>query len=204
MRAYLVDHRIERPLLWWIHVHGGAGLVIGDVQIEVPVAIHVGQRHRHAAGGRAEAGVLRPLGEAAVSVVEEQRDPAAERADEQIEVAVPVDVGEDGARRVAAGHRDAGPGGNVFEVKVAQVAVQGVRALVAGQVDVGEAVAVHVPQRDSAALRQVAVPERAVERDGVGESDAGARRRQLREPRPPPRGNAESAPAIPWLVVPHG
>src|SRR5438270_823273 len=89
-----------------------------------------------------EPGLLRPLGEDAVAVVHEERDASAERADEQIEVAVTVDVGEHGTRGMATGQRDAGSGRDVFEVKVAEVAVQGVRALVARQVDVGEAVAV--------------------------------------------------------------
>ena len=142
----------------------------------MPVAIYVGQRHRHAAGGRAEPGLLRPLGEDAVAVVHEERDASGERADEQIEVAVTVDVGEHGARGMATGQRDAGSGRDVFEVKVAEVAVQGVRALVARQVDVGKAVAVHVAQRDAAALGQVAVPQRAVDGDGVGEANPAPRR----------------------------
>ena len=202
VRADLVDHRIERPLLWWIHVHGGAGLVIGDVQIEVPVAIYVGQRHRHAAGGRAEPGVSGPLGEDAVAVVHEERDASAERADEQIEVAVTVDVGEHGARGMATGQRDAGPGRDVFEAGVAQVAVQGVRALVAREVDIGEAVAVHVAQRDAAALCQVAVPQGAVDGDGVGEANSGAWWRQLGEPRTAARRRVQLAPTITGLVVP--
>src|SRR5207253_9987149 len=147
-----------------------------------------------------EPGLLRPLGEHAVAVVHEERDASAERADEQIEVAVTVDVGEHGARGMATGQRDAGPGRDVFEAGVAEVAVQGVRALVAREVDVGEAVAVHVAQRDTAALRQVAVPERAVERHGVGESDAGPRRRQRAEPGPTARANAQRTPAIPDLL----
>src|SRR5207237_6752694 len=104
---------------------------------------------------------------------------SAERADGQIEVAVTVDVGEHGARGMATGQRDAGPGRDVFEPEVAQVAVQGVRALVARQVNVGEAVAVHVAQRDAAALCQVAVTQGAVDGDGVGEANSGAWWRQL-------------------------
>ena len=173
--AHLMDHAIERSLLRRIDVHRRAGLVIGDVEIEMPVAIYVGQRHRHAAGGRAEPGLLRPLGEDAVAVVHEERDASGERADEQIEVAVTVDVGEHGTRGMATGQRDAGSGRDVFEVKVAEVAVQGVRALVARQVDVGEAVAVHVAQRDAAALGQVAVPQGTVDGDGVGEANSGPR-----------------------------
>ena len=48
--AYFADHAIERPLLRRIHVHRRPGLVVGDVQVEVAVSVHVGQGHRHAAG----------------------------------------------------------------------------------------------------------------------------------------------------------
>src|SRR5438445_88949 len=97
---------------------------------------------------------------------------------------------------------DAGRRGDVLEAPVAQVAVQRIRALVAGEVDVGAAVSIHVPQRYPAALRQVTVPERAVERDGVGESNAGAGREQLGEAGSAPGPYAQRAPAVAGLIVP--
>src|SRR2546426_7884335 len=51
-------------------------------------------------------------------------------------------------------------------------------------VNVGKAVAVDVAQGHAAALRQVAVEERAVERDVVDEADPGPGRRELGEPGP--------------------
>ena len=202
MRADLPDHLIEGALLRRIDVHRGPRLVVGDVQVEVAVAVHIGQRHGHAAAGGAEPGLDGTLGEHAVAVVDEQRHSPAERADQEVQVAVAVDVGEHGAGRVAAGHRDAGRRGDVLEAPVAQVAVQGIRALVAGEVDVGAAVSIHVPQRHAAALRQVTVPERAVERDGVGESNAGAGREQLGEAGPAPGRYAQRAPAVAGLSLP--
>src|SRR5437016_4195027 len=80
-----------------------------------------------------------------------------------------------------SGHGDAGPCRDVLEAPVAQVPVDGVRALVAREVHVGKAVAVHVAQGHAAALREMAVQERAVERDGVDEADPGPRRRELGE-----------------------
>src|SRR2546425_8115286 len=50
-----------------------------------------------------------------------------------------------------------------LEAPVAEVVVQRVRALVAGEVDVGKAVAVDVAQCHAATLGQVAVPERSEE-----------------------------------------
>src|SRR3989454_7727538 len=96
------------------------------------------------------------------------------------------------------GHGDAGLGGDVLEAPIAQVAVQGVRPFVAREVDVGKPVAVDVAQRHAPALRQMAVPERAVEGDRVDEADAGPRSGQLSEARSPPaRGHMQLAPAVP-------
>ena len=200
--AHLPDHPIERPLLRRIDVHGGPRLVVRHVQVEVAVAIYVGQRHGHAAAGRAEPGLRGPLGEHAVPIVDEQRHAPAERADEQVQVAVAVDVGEDGAGREAPRHRDARLGRDVLEAPVAQIAVQGVRALVARQVNVGKPVSIHVAQGDPAALRQVAVPEGAVEGNGIGESNPGPGWRQLDKARPAAAGHIELMPASSGLFVP--
>jgi len=164
---------VERPLLRRIDVHRRAGLVVGHVEVEVAVPIHIGQGHRHAGGVGGQPGFGRPLREHPVPVVQEQRHTAAQCADEQVQVAVAVHVGEHGARGVAPREGDASPSGDVLEAPASQVLVQDVRAFVARQVDVWPAVAVHIAQGHAAALRQVAVPERAVERDGVGETDAG-------------------------------
>src|SRR2546421_11116483 len=101
-----------------------------------------------------------------------------------------------------SGHGDAGPCSDVLEAPIAQVLIEGVRALVAREVDVRKAVAVDVAQGHAAALREMAVQERAVERDGVDEADPDAGSRELGEARaagPRPR---EVAPAIPPLLVP--
>src|SRR6266516_4554008 len=99
---------------------------------------------------------------------------------------------------------DAGTRRDVLEAPAAEGLVQDVRAIVACEIDVGEAVAVHVAQGHATPLGQVAVPECAVEGDAVGEPDAGPGGGELAEPRAPARGHAEVAPAIPRLGVPRG
>ena len=200
--AHLAHHLIERPLLRRIDVHRGPGLVVGDVEVEATVPVHVGERHGHAAAAGGESRLRRPLREDAVPVVHEQRHAAAQRADQQIEVAVPVHVGEHGAHGVPSGHRDAGPCRDVLEAPIAQVLVEGVRALVAREVDVGEPVAVDVAQSHAAALREMAVEERAVERDGVDEADPGPGRGELGEARAAALPHREVAPAVPCLLPP--
>src|SRR2546426_6174596 len=99
-------------------------------------------------------------------------------------------------------HGDAGPCRDVLEAPIAQVLVEGVRALVAREVDVGKAVAVHVAQGYAAALREVTVEERAIERDAVDEADPGPGRRQLGEAGAAALRHPEIAPAVPRLVMP--
>src|SRR2546427_6313753 len=99
-------------------------------------------------------------------------------------------------------HGDAGPCRDVLEAPIAQVLVEGVRALVAREIDVGKAVAVHVAQGHAAALREVAVEERAVERDGVDEADPGPGRRELGEARAAALPHGEVAPAVACLLAP--
>src|SRR5437879_12101895 len=101
-----------------------------------------------------------------------------------------------------SGHGDAGPCRDVLEAPVAQVLVEGVRALVAREIHVGKAVAVHVAQGHAAALGEMAVQERAVERDGVDEADSGPGRRELGEAGAAALPYREIAPAVPCLLAP--
>ena len=198
----VADHLVERPLLRRVDVHRGPGLVVGDVEVEVPVPVHVGQGHRHAARVGGQPCLSGMLGEHAVPVVEKERHALAEGADEQVEVAVAVHIGEHGSRRVPPRQGDAGPGRDVLEAPVTEVLVQGVRALVARQVDVGESVSIHVADGHSAALREVAVLQCVLERDGVGEADAGPGRRELGESGAAAARHGEIAPAEPRFLVP--
>src|SRR5438552_195174 len=90
-------------------------LIVGDVEVEVPVPGHVGQGHRHAARVGGEPRLGRALGEHAVPVVEKERHALAEGADEQVEVAVAVHIGEHGSRRVPPRQGNAGPGRDILE-----------------------------------------------------------------------------------------
>ena len=157
------------------------------VEVAVEVVVAEGRRDRVAGAHRLEARGVGDVGERPVAVVRVQHAGIAlHAADEQVEVAVAVDVGEGRpAVQVAAaagrGMVDARRRGDVREVVVAVVAVQQVRPDVAAHdVEVDVAVAVVVAGRDAAAehlrLRVGRVD------DAVHERDARARRdvRELR------------------------
>ena len=93
---------IEAALLRWENVHGVFRLVVGDVKIEISVPIHVGERRRRAPTARGESRHVGGLDEFSVTVVQEQPIGAAERGEEQIEIAITVDVNERSAERLSA------------------------------------------------------------------------------------------------------
>ena len=100
----------------------------------------------------AEAGRRGDVAEVAVAVVLEQHVAAAHGGDVEIRVAVVVDVGERGRHADLPGDRHAGRRGDVLELAAAQIPPELVAADLADEVDVGQAVAVDVGDRDAVAV----------------------------------------------------
>ncbi len=202
--AHPPDHLVECAFFRRIDIQSRARFVVGHVEVEVAVAAHVAEGHRHAPGLRCEPRLSGPLREHAASVVHEQRHSAAQRADEQIEIAVSIYVGKDRARGLPSVHCHTGRGGDIPEPPAAEILVERVRALVAREVHVGQPVSVDVAQRHAATLHQMAVPERVFRRDAVDELNSGAGGGQLGEARAAARRRGEFPPAVAGLVVPDG
>src|SRR6266540_3395007 len=95
----------------------------------------------------------------ALSVVHEQRVRPAEGDEQEILVAVAVDVGKGASCRIAARRRDAGTHRDVFEPPVAEIAIQRARTFRAGQEDIRTAIAIHIGETHAGALRGVAIEE---------------------------------------------
>ena len=142
------------------------------------------------------------LREVALAVVQEDRVRPARREQDQIEVAVAVDVGERGTGRVAVARADAGRLRDVLELPAAEIPVERAAALRAAEKDVDEPVAVDVAERDAGALPENAIAEQQRSRwrrsrigcrccpPSIGvKPGCTARHRQL-------------APAIPLFLVP--
>src|SRR5437867_2338609 len=111
-----IDHRDRRSALNLVDldphaecVSHGRGAVIGDIEVQVSVAIYISQRHRHAAGFRAQPGLLGCLVKMASAIVEKAARAAANRIDQQVQVAVAVNIREYGASRGLAFTSGAGP-----------------------------------------------------------------------------------------------
>src|SRR6185295_16655477 len=123
---------------------GGVPADIGQEQVEETVAVEVEEDR---AGGVADVVQPRLLGdvlEAAVAVVEEQMVALADGGDEEVRVAVAVDVGEGGGDADLVGEGDAGFGRDVAELAAPQVLPELVVPELGDEVEVQQAVAVHV------------------------------------------------------------
>src|SRR6266513_4098734 len=122
----------------------------------------------------------------ALAVVHEQRVRPADRGENEIGVAVAVDVRERASGGMAVWNRDARGDGDILEPPVAQVTVQRARALGAREKDVDSTIAIDVGEAHTAALCENAIEQEQRVAERVVEPNAGARGIEQREPRTPP------------------
>jgi hypothetical protein len=105
-----------------------------------------------------DAGLLRDVGEAAVTVVLEQHVAATNGGDHQILIAVVVEIAKGRRHADAIGERDAGLFRDVGEPSAAEILPELVAADLVDEVDVVEAVAVHVGNGEAGAVVVVRHP----------------------------------------------
>jgi hypothetical protein len=110
----------------------------------------------------------------ALSVVFEEDVPLADGADEQILIAVVVDVGEGGCDADLVGKRDTGLCRDVHKSAAAEVLPELAAAPLIHKIDIGQSIAVHISRGDAAAvvvMNQLVVEARIVD-DVMREGDA--------------------------------
>ena len=147
---------------------------VADVQVQQAVVVEVEEHRARGVADVIDASRLRDVGEPAVPVVLEQDVAAAYRRDEQVLVAVVVDVREGRGHADAVGERDAGVLRDVRKPAAAEILPELVAADLIGEVDVRQAVAVHVGDGDAVAVVVVhrLVRDGRVVHDAVDERDA--------------------------------
>jgi hypothetical protein len=150
----------------------GIGTVMGDVEIEVAVAIGISEGEGRAGGLGEETGSAGGFAEAAGTVIEEKADTAIEGGNEQVGVAIAIEVGEGGAGGVLVGAGDTGGGGDVFESAVTEVSVEGVIGFEAAEIEIRQAIAIDISGGDAGAIEEVAIEDGAIGGDAIGEGDA--------------------------------
>ena len=151
--------------------------VIGHVQVEVAVAVHIGQREARGRVVPRQPGVGR-LGKPAPAVIHEQPRAGGDAVDQQIGMAVAVDIGKRRPGGKLTGTTHAGRPGDVGELPAAEIPVQPVGSLQVGEVEIAQAVAVHVGGGHTRAVVGHGVGEEHLAKQPVGETQPGERRRQ--------------------------
>src|SRR5438445_36027 len=93
-----------------------------------------------------------------LAVVLENPGATSHRIDQKVQITVPVNVGEDSARRILASAPDTGGVRDILKFPVTQISVHPVVVAVeTAKVNITQAVAIHVPERNSGAVQQILV-----------------------------------------------
>ncbi len=166
--AFVAEQAVARPRMadGALRVENGAALLVRGVVEQVHVQIAVSVVVEEGGLGRIslvlESVFGGPVGKGAITVVDEE-DVAtagrqvADRRDVDIEVAVAVHVGHRDTALPARDGTDAGSLGDVLEPEVARVAIEPVGTEVRREVQVRQAVAVHITGSHAPAVIEIQV-----------------------------------------------
>jgi len=145
---------------------------MGDVEVEVAVAVHIGERHRRATEGGREAGPIGCLAELSSTVVLEKADAVVEGGHKQVQIPVLIKVGKDRTGGVLTRAVDPGVRECPFESPVAEIAKEGVGGFKPAEIQITKAVTVDVAGRHARAVQEIPIENGTVPGDVVGEGNA--------------------------------
>ena len=147
--------------------------VVRHVQIQVGIAVDIGEGEGHARGGAGESPCHGGIGEVAASIVQETRNATPDGCDEQVQIAVAIEIDQGGSGGIEVRAIDAGLGRNLLEPPLAEVSIESIGTIETAQIEIATTVAIDVTGGDSGAVEEDVIGERAGGIDGVGEGDAG-------------------------------
>ena len=197
---HLSHHLVEGATLRRDRIVDVVRLVVRDVEVEPAVAIGVGERDRRASlpgGIQAEIAALREAGRA---IVQKDRVRARGRDEYEVQITVPVDVGERGAGREAVTGADARLLRDLLEPEPTDVLVERVASFRAREENVHQSVAIHIAECDTGALSEDPVPDERRVADRVLEGDPAAPPLHLGEPGGAVRCGKLTPPVVRLLV----
>jgi hypothetical protein len=171
----------------------GGGPIIRDVQIEIAIAIDVGQRQRGGSEPFREP-VTGGFGEVSGSVIQEQSRAHADPVDQQIEIPVAIDVGQHRARARLVGTGGTAPLGLALETPATAVEVQCVGSLEPREIQVAQPVSIDIPEGHPGAVLQDPVVGHRGFAHRVGHGNPRDRR---------PRGHRQRADSPSGNLAPH-
>jgi hypothetical protein len=150
-------------------VANSGAAVIGDVNVQISIAVDVRQRHRHAGSAPIHFFSGPKLLEPAFAVIEIKMGSLANRIDDQIEITVSIDVGQHRPGRIQSRTGDTGRGRDVLELPVAEIPVEGIGSIQTAKVEIATSVAINVPGRHARAVEIDLIGQMARRRENVCE-----------------------------------
>src|SRR4029453_16865570 len=117
---------------------------VAQIQIEQAVVVVVEENCARRVADMVDTSCLRDVREMALSVVFEEDVPLADRADEQILIAVVVDVGEGGRGADPVSQGDTGLSRGVHKSAATEALPELAAAPLIHKIDIGQSVAIHI------------------------------------------------------------
>ena len=120
------------------------GAIVGDVEVESAVAVDVGQGQGHAAETVGCSGRASDVGKMAFAIILKTLYALAGGGDEQIEKAIAVQIGKNGATIIFVREGQTGFARDIFEFPLAEILVESVGRIEAAKENVGQAIVVEI------------------------------------------------------------
>ena len=161
------------------------------VQIQIAIAIDVGQRHRGRRGRRGQARVL-PFGKGSTPVIEEEPGSHADAIDQQIEIPVAIDIHQCGCGGTLVGAGDLRQF-HGFKTPLTPIAEQPIRPLQIAQIHIRPTVAIHIADGHAGPVVGHRIGQVQVAGHHVGEIEPNLRWNHRTEPHRAIRGRRKLA-----------
>jgi len=133
------------------HVHQGIAPVVGDIKVKKAVAINICERE--GGGSFTEVHAAEQF-EMRFAVIDEDVRSFSHRVNDEIEVAIAIDVGERGPRRIGIGHGDAGRCCDILELPIPEIAIEDIRSVQGTKVEIAPAVTVDIAGGNARSVEQ--------------------------------------------------
>ena len=159
------------------------------VQIQIAIAIDVGQRHRGRRGCRGQARVLL-FSKGTAAVIEEKPGSHADAIDQQVEIPVAIDIHQSGRGGTLVGTSDLRQV-HGFKTPLTPVAEQPIRPLQIAQIHIGPTVAIHIADGHAGPVVGHGIGQIQVARHRVGEDEPNLLWNHRMEPHRAVRGRGK-------------
>src|ERR1044071_9601012 len=117
----------------------------------------------------------------ALAIVQEEPHSVAQTRDEQIQFAVAIDISENSAGRILPRAAHSRSGRHIFELPVAQIAIERVVCIQTAKVEIAQAIAVDITRRHAGSVQKIPIDNGARFGNVIAEANPKSGRFELNE-----------------------